>query len=86
MMTLWSCSALLIRQVSIRPSDLILFAHTYLTIQNKIVVDVLYPSGTGQVDLDGFNKIAVHFLLKKAKHDHDQFIHKHQIGLNDFSE
>jgi len=43
-------------------------------------------NGSGNIDLEGFNKIALHFLLKQAKQDFDGFIHKHEIGPKDFSE
>lgn len=42
--------------------------------------------GQGKFDLETFNKIAVHFLIKAARKDSDSFIHKHQIYLADFAE
>jgi len=42
--------------------------------------------GQGRINLDTFNKIAVHFLIKAARRDSDSFIHKHQVYLADFSD
>jgi len=40
--------------------------------------------GEGKFDLDTFNKIATHFLVKQARRDSDSFIHKHHVYLSDF--
>lgn len=42
--------------------------------------------GQGKIDLETFNKIAVHFLCKQARRDSDSFIHKHQVYLPDFAD
>ncbi|XP_021966334.1 uncharacterized protein LOC110861515 [Folsomia candida] len=56
---------------------------TFDTQEMANIIGVVDRKGTG-IDLEGFNKIALHFLLKQAKHDQDQFIHKHEIGSADF--
>lgn len=42
--------------------------------------------GQGKIDLETFNKIAVHFLTKAARRDSDSFIHKHHVYLADFED
>jgi len=60
-----------------------------LNIQQSELDSVISQFDTdrqGKFDLDTFNKIAVHFLIKAARRDSDSFIHKKNVYLADFAD
>lgn len=60
-----------------------------LTVEEQEFENLLFrhdPEKSGKYDIDAFNQIALHYLVKQTRHDNDDFSHKHLITSGDFPE
>lgn len=60
-----------------------------LAVDEQEFENVLFkydPDNTGKYDMGAFNQIAIRYLIKASKQDHDDFSYKHLITSADFPE
>lgn len=62
-----------------------LFSYTVYRFKNIFCNDFFFtPFSLDSVDYDTFQRVMLHFLVKKAKKESNEFAHKNVIGLTDF--